>query len=274
MQHHDPTNPYAGPQTPFEPPAPASPTGSRGGTPLPWTVGEAVNWAFKALFSNGGRPAWQMALPMLAIFALVLPVYGAIGVSAFQAAAAAQAAGTTPVAPEPPVWLFTVVYPILFFVGIWIWLGLVRYSLQIGRGQVPKIGLLFKFESILPALGLWLLTLIGVYGGMLLLIVPGIILGIGWCLGLTFVVDQSLGPIDALKASWRMTSGSRWKLFGLSMLMMLISFGLQMVCVGFFWSYPLMVLTMTYAYLRMNGETATLPGAVAAPTHGIPAHQA
>lgn len=206
-----------------------------------------------------------MAIPTLVIMALAMPGYIAFIVSFVQEVIAAQQAGTTPSPPQFPIWFWTVVYPILILVGLWIWLGFTRYALQLGRGRLPTLGVLFKFDHFLPALGLAVLSVIATYVGFALLIVPGIILGLAWSMGYLFLVDRSLGPIEALKASWRLTSGSRWKLFGLGLLMMLISFGLQMVCVGIFWSNPLFCLAWTYVYLRLNGEHAMLPGQIPDP---------
>jgi len=266
----NPPNPYAQPQAPFEPPPPAPPTGGGGG-PLPWTVGDAVNWSFKALFSGGGRPAWQMAIPTLVLFGAMIPLYGMLFATSF---ANGFEAAQTGQAPPPSMAMFGVMgifYPVMIVIQVWLFLGWTRYALQLGRGQLPTLGVLFKLDQLLPALGMAILAVLGIYVGYLLLIVPGIILSIGWMYAATFMVDQRLGPVDALKASWRRTSGSRWPLFGLMLLMGLIGFGLQLVCVGFFWSTPLMVLAMTYVYLRLNGEPGDLPG-VPVP-QGVPVHQ-
>lgn len=43
--------------------------------------------------------------------------------------------------------------------------------------------------------------------GMMLCLVPGIILALGWSFAVPLVVDRDLAPIDALKESWRITTG-------------------------------------------------------------------
>ena len=52
----------------------------------------------------------------------------------------------------------------------------------------------------LPLLGVLFLTLLAVMLGYALLIVPGIILALGLSFAQFYVVDQKMGPIDALKA--------------------------------------------------------------------------
>lgn len=42
---------------------------------------------------------------------------------------------------------------------------------------------------------------------MMLCLVPGIILALGWSFAVPLVVDRDLAPIDALKESWRITTG-------------------------------------------------------------------
>lgn len=238
----------------------------RAGAPLPWTVGDAVSWAFKALFSSGGRPAWHMAVPMLVLLVALVPLYGVIFASVFQQAQQSQEAGAAVPAPPAMWWGMGFTYPVLLFLSVWFWVGWTRYSLHLGRGGAPSIGLLFKSDGLLPAVGMFLVAIIPYYVGFLLLVVPGILLVLGWLFSLQFIVDRAAGPIEALKGSWRMTSGHRWPLFGLLLLMVLISMGLQMVCVGFFWSNPLMSLAFSYVYLRLNGEPGTLAGQPAAPT--------
>ncbi len=238
MPNYEAPNPYAGPQAPFEPPAQPA-YGAAGGPPLPWTVGDALNWSFKALFSAGGRPAWQMAIPVLIMFGAMVPIYAVMFASMagqVEAMEAAQAAGQPPMPPFAIFGMMGVIYPVMLFLNLWFMLGWTRYALQLGRGQVPTLGVLFKFDQLLPALGLAIVGGIAIYAGMILLIVPGMILMMGWIFAITLLVDRRLGPIEALKASWAMTAGSRWPLFGLLLLMSVVGMGLQMVCVGFFWS--------------------------------------
>lgn len=51
--------------------------------------------------------------------------------------------------------------------------------------------------------------------GLLLLIVPGLILFVKFAFVEYLVVDRKMGAIEAMKASWRITDGREWTIFGL-----------------------------------------------------------
>ena len=51
--------------------------------------------------------------------------------------------------------------------------------------------------------------------GALLLLVPGIIVAVGWMPASTAAMVEDKRTFEALDEAWRLTSGSRWRLFGL-----------------------------------------------------------
>ena len=51
---------------------------------------------------------------------------------------------------------------------------------------------------------------------MLFLFVPGIVLAIAWSLSVYFLIEKSMNPIQAIKASNDATYGSKWTIFGVS----------------------------------------------------------
>ena len=72
-----------------------------------------------------------------------------------------------------------------------------------------------------------LLTIITVFAGLILLIVPGIIFGLRLALAPYYLVDQNLGIMEAYKASWHGTKGhlgKLWGIIGVSLLMILPAF--------------------------------------------------
>jgi hypothetical protein len=70
------------------------------------------------------------------------------------------------------------------------------------------------FFATLPALLiLILLTTLATVLGMVLLIIPGIIISVGLTFAIHVVVIEGLGPIEAMKRSWYLTSGYRWQIF-------------------------------------------------------------
>lgn len=90
------------------------------------------------------------------------------------------------------------------------------FWLQAVRDQDMKLAHFGAFKSsIIPlAIGMTLYCL-GVSVGSLALLVPGCVLSIGWMFWFMIILDKNLGAVDALRASWRLTRGHRFKLLGL-----------------------------------------------------------
>jgi len=80
----------------------------------------------------------------------------------------------------------------------------------------------------IPLVLLGLLSSLGIAFGFLLLAVPGLILLVMWSVASPALVEERLGPIEALRRSAALTSGARWKIFGL----MLIVFVVYMLLAG------------------------------------------
>jgi hypothetical protein len=72
----------------------------------------------------------------------------------------------------------------------------------------------------LPLVGLAILNALGVAAGMILLVVPGIILYIMWSVAAPALVEERLGPIEALGRSRELTAGARWTIFGLELVVL------------------------------------------------------
>jgi hypothetical protein len=112
------------------------------------------------------------------------------------------------------------------FASPWYWLqiavslvlGSVIYSGSIGgylalaRGKPFSIRQSFEvgLALLLPMLGLTVLWWLGVFLGLILLIVPGIFLIVFWSVSLPALVDQRLGVFASLERSGALTKGSRW----------------------------------------------------------------
>jgi uncharacterized membrane protein len=97
-----------------------------------------------------------------------------------------------------------------------------------------------------------------------LLIVPGVILALGWSLAPFYVVDAGMGPIEAMKASWSATRGQKGEIFVLGIASVgLTLLGVLMCCVGVLATSPILYVAFAIAFIRMSGlgVVATLPGA-------------
>ncbi len=107
-----------------------------------------------------------------------------------------------------------------------------------------------KFDKLFLT---FLLYTLAVVGGFILLIVPGIILLIALWPAFLLVMEDDLGPVDAIKGAWALTRGYKMKLFVLG----LVSFaaiiaGLLALGVGLFVAGPVVELVRIGSYQEMR----------------------
>ena len=113
-------------------------------------------------------------------------------------------------------------------------------------------------------LGFVLVTALGLETGLAigipLLFVLGVIFSLMFMFSGFLVIDRELGPIEAMKESYRMTHGYKWSLLGLLLLLFLINLlGLLAFIVGIFVSAPVSLLAVTHAYRVLAGGARTQP---------------
>ena len=138
-------------------------------------------------------------------------------------------------------------------------MGLIGISLKFVNGDKGKLADLFAY------LPLFLKYLLGsiiygliVFGGIILLIVPGIIWGIKFQFYKYFIVDKGLGPIEALKKSSAITKGVKSDLFLFGILLGLINFlGAVFLIIGLFATIPATMVAMAFVYRKLLAQTET-----------------
>jgi len=138
-----------------------------------------------------------------------------------------------------------------FFMG-----GMTLFALKVARGEMYAMGDIFAggryFLNVLVAT---LVVGILVFTGILCLIVPGVIIALGLIFVVPVIVDKELGPIEALKESWRITQGKKGDIFLLVLGFILVTIaGLCACCVGALLAAPVCLIAQTYAYLRLTGQ--------------------
>ena len=95
----------------------------------------------------------------------------------------------------------------------------------VSPGDAVSTGVRF----LLPLLGLAILSALGIWLGMILLIVPGVILSIMWSVAVPSLVIENKGILASLQRSRDLTRGNRWAIFGLFILYIIASFMLGVV---------------------------------------------
>lgn len=100
---------------------------------------------------------------------------------------------------------------LLVILVIYTFLSVMRYSLElrVSHGKTPKVNELVADAKkyFFPFIGVGLLSLLIVIPGLILLILPGLYLLVRIVFAPYLLIDRKLGPVDAIKASWRMTDG-------------------------------------------------------------------
>jgi hypothetical protein len=130
---------------------------------------------------------------------------------------------------------------------------------------------------VLPVVVASFLAAIGIWIGLVLIIVPGLILLTFWSLIVPSIVIGGSGPIGAFSRSWRTVRGHAWRVFGTYVLVFLIYIAVSIV-IGLillvlpFWLrdslgsliagtvlLPFVALVVTLIYFRLSrahGEAA------------------
>jgi hypothetical protein len=238
---------------PYAPPQAQEPTAARPGafaaTSQPWEIGEVLNTAFEGLKANWvvlvftqllafvigeALVLGQRYLPFMPKDSWVLDAYRSFSLPVVAVGCAGMLVGS--------------------MIHAYFQVGLLRLSLGVARGQRVSFGMLFGgIDRFVPMFVAYLATLLGMSIGLVLLVVPGIILAVGLTFSSYFIIDQEMGPIEGILASWHVTEGQRGQVFLLVCAEGLVLSGALLLCVlPFFVAVPTCTLATTIVYLRMT----------------------
>jgi uncharacterized membrane protein len=132
-------------------------------------------------------------------------------------------------------------------------IGIIGVVLKIYNKKSVKYKALFDYVYlIIPYFIASIIYSAIVVAGFILLIIPGIIWSIKFRFYPYFMIDRKMGPIDALKASSKLTRGNKWNLFLLGVLLGLINIvGVLLLLVGLFATIPISMMAETYVYRKL-----------------------
>lgn len=134
--------------------------------------------------------------------------------------------------------------------------GLVVMSMKSLRGE--PVGFDDAFSGFRWFVPLFLLTLVKgflVLGGSLLCVLPGIYLAVAWMFTSCLVIDRGLGFMEAMSLSMKVVNKKFFPLFGLLLILGIISGVANSVAVGGLFSTPFSYLVLTATYARIFGLT-------------------
>jgi hypothetical protein len=165
-------------------------------------------------------------------------------------------------------WLISVglaFVPVLgWAVGIVLMAGIDYMFLRRIRGEQIQIGDLFAGFNIaflhlaLAGLVKWLLTSVG----LILCILPGIYLAVGYVFVLPLIIDKQMEFWPAMEVSRQVVHQHWWSIFLLTIVLALIVCAGFLACiVGVLISIPVATAAMMYVYEDLFGPRAALPQA-------------
>ena len=114
------------------------------------------------------------------------------------------------------------------FAGSFLAASLYRLSLDVLRGETPTPAAVFTAgaQLFLPLFAVNLMLTLAVIAGCVLLIVPGVMIAMAWCLAGVALVAEQTGITQVFGRSAELTRGHRWSLLALFLL-----FGVAIVIV-------------------------------------------
>lgn len=121
------------------------------------------------------------------------------------------------------------------------------------RGRPVSLADCFRvgLHRFLPIIGLAIIMGFGVMLASIFLFVPGLIVYMMWFVATPVCVVEQLGPVRSLGRSRELTKGHRWKLFGLSLLIVLPSLIVATIIIA------VMTLLLGTGMLGLPGAAAT-----------------
>lgn len=141
-----------------------------------------------------------------------------------------------------------------FVIGLFIELGLLTFAVRAHDSvETVEIRSLWNPAPFWRYLASQLMVGIAVIIGLILLIVPGVILALGFLFSAYLVIDKGRGPIEAIKESWRITKGHKWQLFLLVLAVAGINvIGFLLLLVGLIVTIPVTMLAVVHAYRTLE----------------------
>lgn len=205
-------------------------------------VGSVVGRAWQAF-----KERWGLLLGATLILALVFVLFAGI-----------VAAITDPKGPDPVDNLVAELLVRLLYsvVSTAITAGGIVLLLKVLRGEPASVIELFvHWRPVFYLIVVNILLGIVIFVGFILLIVPGLYLIGRLSLTPFFLVDQKLGPFQAIDRSWDATKGQGWRVCLLLLVGALIGMaGFLAFVVGLLFTIPLSYLVYAVAYQRLIGE--------------------
>ena len=198
-----------------------------------FSIGDAVRFGWDTMKNN-----ISFFILMIIILWLVAAIPSGLGSFSYRMSLSAAA-------------IFGLIFGIIsFVVGMFVNMAQIKVGVRFSKGETADFQDLFneypRFWDFL--LGSILYGLI-VLGGLILLIIPGMYWAIKYHFYGYLIIDQGMGPVDAIKKSGELTDGAKWNLlvFWLALFGIYI-LGFLACCVGILFAIPVIIVAVAYVY--------------------------
>ena len=207
--------------------------------PVPrFSIGDAVTYSWNA--------CWQNLGPVMLVSAIVLVGNGFVALlgAAFSGAAMGYAFG-----------LFGILVNLLLV------FGLLRAALAVVEGRPVGLAEAFRPDGFGPFLLASVVFLLGIYVGIRLLVVPGLVFGVVFeFYGFVVAEHPDVGPRVALRRAAALTKGARLRLLGLTAVLAFLNLAGIMLCfLGLVVTYALSAVALAYVYRLLSGQPIASP---------------
>lgn len=195
--------------------------------PEKFQIGRVFNTSFAVIGRNAG-----LCLGLAALFSalptLILDLWAKTHTGNLEGGDPAASA-------EPEVILsgsvVIVGFGLLYFIlSLLLQSALVRATIEDLNGKKPSFAdcVSIAIRCLLPTLGIGLLVGLGVGFASMALLVPGILLWLGWCVSVPVLVQERLGVFGSMARSRALAKGSRWSLLGLFVILFLFIIAVEL----------------------------------------------
>lgn len=232
----DPLESPAGSPTSFGAPSPPSAV-----DPAALDVGDVLRTCTVVFRENWLRHAGFIGL----FLGFVLLVFGGAAAIVLAVAAALGPARTEnpgPVLVGGGIALFLLVFTASLLGYAVMSAGIVHGTLEALRGRRASFGAMVRttFAHLPSLIGAGFLAWLATVGGTILCLVPGVIAALTLCLIVPVVLEEGLGPIDAITRSAELTRGHRVEIFLAFLAAYALAFVVQMIlsCVSMVVALP------------------------------------
>jgi uncharacterized membrane protein len=161
-------------------------------------------------------------------------------------------------ATMPEYFVYLLIGILIGIINLGLSYGMIKIFLELVDHKKPKFSELYNYFQVKRLWHYFLANALyglAIFGGFILLVIPGIYFAIKYCFVPYLVIDKNAGIKEAFQTSAKMTQGIMWKLLGLGILQIFIVFaGLLLFFIGLFIALPIVYIADAYIYRKLYTE--------------------